>query len=377
MVKHFNHQKTIGIVGATPDAQAFILKAKELGFETYLLSKSREEASLIYGADKVLTGHLDDEEIREAFLMQCDLLVYYDETLNAAEVEELQKTVVVPQGDDLLSIAQDRVLQKTFLESLSINIAPYATVVKEEDIENELRSIGYPAVLRTNQVNPESQKQSYFIYEEEDIKEASSLLKYGTCVLESWIVSEHNLSLTAVKTGNGTIKLFPIAKEEHRDDRLFNVQAPVNIDQDLADEIERVAHVTLENIEFSGVVTIDFLVTPANALYVSDIYPYPTILSRYTDKSCSLSATEAHLRAITSLPILEQITLDKQYLYVPFYVDQIEQIDELITIQPDWKFTFYPMVKNDEIKTAEAIGHMLINTDDIESTLASLKDNNL
>jgi len=377
MVKHFSHQKTIGIVGATTDAQAFILKAKQLGFKIYLLSKSHKEVAFIYGADQVFTGQLEDEELRESFLMQCDLLVYYDETLNAAGVEELQKTVVVPQGDDLLSIAQDRVLQKAFFDSLSINIAPYATVVKEEDIEDELRSIGYPAVLRTNQVNPESQNQSYFIYEEEDIKEAASLLKFGTCVLESWIVSEHNLSLTAVKTANGTIRLFPIAKKEYRDERLFNIQAPAGIEQELAAEIERVGHVILENIDFRGVVTIDFLVTPADALYVSNIYPYPTILSRYTANQAALSATEAHVRAITFLPISEEIVWDKHKLYVPFYADQIEEINELITIQPDWEFTFYPIIENDTITTKEAIGHMIIETDDMKETLASLKESNL
>ena len=376
MIKNFNHQKTIGIVGAVPDSQAFVSEANQLGFETYLLCNTYEEAALVVEADQVFVGVFEDKKIQDEFLMQCDLLVYYDETLNAAEIEEAQKTVVVPQGDDLLSIAQDRVLQKAFLESLSVNIAPYITVVKEEDIEEGLRSIGYPAVLRTNQVNPESQKQSYFIYEENDIEKAASLLKYGTCVLESWIVSEQDLSISAVKTANGELKLFPIIKREYRKDRLFNVQVPVDLNEEIANEIERVTYVILENIEFRGVATIDLVLSPAEALYVGDIYPYPNILSRYSTQWCTLSTAEAHLRAIASLPVADKTDCQTPYVFVPFYADQKEMINELIAIQPDWKFTFYPITKKEEFNTQEAVGHILLKTENVKKTLALLKEEN-
>lgn len=376
MVKNFNHQKTIGIIGATPDSQAFIIEANQLGFETYLLCKTRDEASLVFGANEVFIGVLEDESIRDGFLMQCDLLVYYDETLNASELEEIQKMVVVPQGDDLLSIAQDRALQKAFLDSLSVNIAPYTTVVKTEDIKEGLRSIGYPAVLRTNQVNPESREQSFFIYEESDVEAASVLLKYGTCVLESWLVSEEELSISAAKTGNGNLKLFPIVKKEYRQDRLYNIQVPAELNEELADEIKRVTHLILENIDFRGVSTIDFMVTPANALYVGNVYPYPNILSRYSNEFCTLSTTEAHLRAIASLPIPTEITCKEPYIYVPFYADQTDKINELITVQPEWKFSFYPVTKKGEIDTQEAVGHIMIKTNNVRKTLASVRGEN-
>ena len=373
MVKNFNHQKTIGIIGAIPDAQAFILKANQLGFETYLLCKKPEEKDFIYGADKLFVGSLDDEHIRDDFLMHCDLIVYYDEVLNATEIEEIQQTVIVPQGDDLLSIAQDRVLQKAFLESLSVNIAPYVTIVKPEDIKEGLRSIGYPAVLRTNQVNPESRKQSFFIYEESEVDQAASLLKYGTCVLESWIVSEHELSVSAVKAGNGDIKLFPTVKKEYKNDRLHNIQVPAEIDQELSDEINRVTQVILEGIQFRGLATIDFIVTPANALYIGNVYPYPNILSRFSEEFCKMTATEAHLRAITSLPLPDSFESLTDYVYVPFYANEKELINELLTVQPDWKFTFYPIASTSEMNAQEAVGHILIETEDIKKTLTKIK----
>lgn len=374
MNKHFNHQKTIGVIGAVSDSQAFILKAKQLGFETYLLCETEEEASLMSGATKTFVGILNEEYIREEFLMACDLIVYYDETVDVNKMEEIQKTVIVPQGDKILSIAQDRVLQKTFLNALNVNIAPYITVVKPEDIQSGIHSIGYPAVLKTNQVNPESRQQSHFIFDEAGIEDASELLKYGTCVLEPWITTEKELSVSAVKSANGNIQLFPIVSKEYRNERLHNIQMPAELSQELEDEVNRVTKLIFENIEFQGVATIDFMITPADALYVGTIYPYPNLFSRVTSNSCSLSAEEAHLRAITSLPIPKNIYATGSYVYVPFYSDQIEKINDLLILQPAWKFSFYPVIFNKGIKTDEAIGDILIKTEDVTKVLSVLKD---
>lgn len=377
MVENFNHQKIIGIVGSNPDAQSFILEANRLGFKTYHLCRTESEMDIWYGADKAFVGSFDDDTIRDEFLMQCDLLVYFDYSLSATQIEEAQKSVVIPQGDDLLSIARDRVLQKAFKESLSVNIAPYETVVTQEDIKEGLRSIGYPAVLRTNYLNSDYNNQSVFIYEEEDIQEASKLLKYGTCVLESWIITDDELSISVVKSASGEVKTFPVVKKSYRNDRLSNVQVPAKVNQDIIDEIERVARIIAENIQFIGAVSIDFVVSPAQALYVGNIYPFPNVFSRYSEKNTTLSVVESHLRAITSLPLPEKVKDEGNYVFVPFYMDQTETINKLITIYPNWKFVFYPIVKRAEIDTKEAVGHIMIETTDIQKTLALLKSNEL
>jgi len=373
MTQDFDHQKTLGVIGVSSDAHAFILKAKKLGYVVNLLTQSTKEVKLDHQADHVFVGTLDDEALREEFLMKSDLLVYYDETISPTQLDDIQKTVITPQGEPLLSLAQDLILQSAFLESLSVNIAPYVTVVKPEDIRNGLKSIGYPARLRTNQMNPENNNQMVFIYDEDDIEKAASLLKYGTCVLESWIFSEQELSVTIVKSANGEIIHYPIVEKEYRDDRLFYIKAPATVDEDIAVEIKRVTNLIFENIDFRGVATIDFLISPAQALYIGDIYPYPNILSRYTEKYTTLSATEAHLRAINTLPIPGNMRTTTSYLFVPFYYDQKDIIDRQITVKPDWDFTFYPIAEMEKHDNQEAVGHIIIETNNPKKILTTFK----
>lgn len=377
MIRNFNHQKIIGIIGANPDAQKFIFEANRLGFETYHLFQTEEEKETWFGANKQFVGSLDDSKIHEEFLMNCDLLVYFDYSLSSSQLEDAQKTIVIPQGDDILSIARDRVLQNAFKESLKVNIAPYETVVSEENIKNGLRSIGYPAVLRTNYYDSDDEKKSYFIYEESDIKEASEILKFGTCVLESWIVTDYELSISLVKTASGVVHLFPVVNKTYQNDRLSAVQAPVEMDQDIIDEIERVARLIADNIQFQGAITIDFLISPAQALYVGSIHPFPNLFSRHLEENSTMSITEAQLRAITSLPMMDQVRGTEEYVFVPIYKDQKDIIDELILIYPSWKFTFYPVVKNDLTNKNEAIGHIIIYTNDMKKTMATLKEKGL
>lgn len=377
MVKNFNHQKTIGVVGSSPDAQSFILKANRLGFKTYHLCRTEDEMNLWFGADKQIIGLFDEDRIRDEFLMQCDLLVYFDYSLTSNQIEEASKSVIIPQGDDLLSIARDRVLQKAFKESLSLNIAPYETVVTKEDIEDGLRKIGYPAVLRTNFLDPDNEKQTHFIYDEADIDKASELLKFGTCVLESWIVTENELSISIVKTASGAVRTFPVIKKTYKNDRLSMIQGPVDLSNDIIQEIERVARLIAKNIQFIGVASIDFMVSPAQALYIGNIYPFPNVFSQYTEGSQGISAVEAHLRAIASLPLPEELKDGNNYVYVPFYEDQINRVNDLIMTRPEWEFTFYPIVKRELLKENHAIGHIIIKTTNMKKTLTTLRESQL
>lgn len=377
MINLFNHQKRIGIVGTGPDAANFIFKANNLGFHTYQLCQKEEKSKVSSNADKVFTGAIEDEEIHERFIMESDILVYFDYSINSQQLEEVNKSVVIPQGADLLAIARDRVLQNAFKESLSVNITPFEIIVKKEDIVNAIPSIGYPAFLRTNFNQPDAERDVYFIYDENDIEEASELLKYGTCVLESWIVSEHQLSITVVKSVSGQTQLYPIIKKNYRNDRLSSVEKFETEDVEIENEIQRVAKLLVDNISFTGAVTIDFIISPAQALYIGDIHPYPNSFSRYAEGKSGHSIVEAHLRAVTSLPIEDITEEQKDFIYIPIYTDQKDLIDEWITVYPTWEFNFYPLVKAEQLETNKEIGYILIETDEFLRTRELLRKHDI
>lgn len=374
MVKNFNHQKTIGLIGATPDAHEFILQANKLGFTTFLLCEEGTQGKDHFGADQVFTGSVDDEENIKNFLMESDFIVFFDYSLTEEQLEIIQNAAIVPQGDELLEISKDRVLQKAFKESLGIHISPYETIVKPEDIKSSIRSIGYPAVLKSNYLNTKDNQQSFYIYDEEDIKKAEKMVEYGTYVLESWVTPKKQYSLSLVKKHTGAIEFFPLVEKRYREDKLVNILLVPELEEELKNEIKRVATVLAENIQFQGAISIDFVLSPADTLYVGRIYPFPTARSRYTAEFTTLSVVEAHLRAIVSLPIPEVKEELTPLLWRSFTFEDKEVIQDLMLIQPDWYFTFYPLAKDKQVTSNQVAGHIIVTTDEIDKALKVLKD---
>lgn len=358
----FKSQKKLGIVGEGPDVNNFIMRANALGFFTNQLCK-KEESEKYSQADQVFTGSLLDDGIIENFIMKSDLLVYFDRTIDLNALETAKKSLVIPQGENLLAVAQDRSLQKAFYESIGVNIAPYQVIVKKEEIKKAIAGIGYPAVLRSNFIQEDERLDSYFIYNEEDIEKASKLLQEGPAILESWIIAEHCLSITVVKLANGEIHFYPIVKKHYKNERLEKIMPFNTKNIELKNELKKVAKLIVEGISFQGALTLDFIVSPAEALYLGDLYPYPTSLSRYSEGDNRYSSLEAHLRAINSLPVAEIEENKVNFSYHPIYADQKKDIDLFFLENPEAQFYFYSWIKNEPVSIDDEIGYYLMEND--------------
>ena len=142
----------------------------------------------------------------------------------------------------------------------------------------------------------------------------------------------------------------------------------------MLEEIERVARLLAEGIQFIGAITIDFIVSPAQALYVGNIYPFPNELALFTTNKLNVHFTSA-LRDCF-LPLSYETDEETESIFVPFYEDQLEVIERLITIYPDLEIHFYPIVKKN-LKTKEAVGHIIIETKETKKILGILAENDL
>lgn len=359
MDRFLKKEKKLGVIGAGPDLDQFVLKANALGYRTYQLCES-EEVKRSSQADKLFIGSLSDARIQKEFIMPLDVLAYFDSSIDTAELESVKKHVHIPQGADLLAISQDRSFQKAFYESVGVNIAPYEMIVEKEDIVEALPSIGYPAVLRSNFIQEDGEFASAFIYEETDIDQASDLLEYGPAILESWIIAEDYLAITAVKTREGLIQFYPTVKKEYKDGRLAQLMKFETENQELVDEIKKAAQLIIEKISFTGLITLNFIVSPADALYLGYLSPYPSVLSRYSEGDLRFSSLNTHLRALTSLPVPTIHEEELDFIYRPLYANQKEEINELFLEEPMGQFYFYPWTKKRVIGPADEIGYFLI-----------------
>ncbi|OJF91557.1 ATP-grasp domain-containing protein [Alkalibacterium sp. 20] len=360
---------TIGIIGGGSVARLLALSAKKLGYHVGVLDPHTHCLAESI-ADWHLKAELTNEQACMDLAMKSDVVVYESDAFPSYLVKKIKRTVPVPQGEELLSISQDRMLQKAFLESVRVNIAPFATIISLDDIREAVKSIGFPCVLKSNSTD-ERYKKNHVLFSEEDIASATDFLNQGTCILEAWIPSEKELCLALVKSNNGEISTFSITEMKYKNDEFYQAVAPAQLESEVEQEISRIGQVVAEKLDFVGVMAVEVFSTSSGALYVNEIVAHPHRAFHYTFNFPNLSQYEALIKAVTGWPISVTNRLSDSIVMQVIRTDEKDLVYTQAQIKPDWLFTFYDNINESE--TTE-FGHIVVPTKQVTKTLAQLTD---
>ena len=360
--------KIIGIIGGGEIARMMALSAKKMGYRVGVLDPEKD-CPAAQVADWEITAQYDDQEALMDFAMACDVVTYTYDNSDADAITRMKKTVSVPQGAELLSITQDRLLEKAYLEASNINLAPYVTIVTVDDIKGAIDEIGFPCILKTISERHNG-KDRCVLQSEEDISKAAFLLKRGTCVLEAWIPFERELSVIVARNQANQIVVFPVVENIHRNGVLLKSIVPARIEDYVVEEIERIARTVAENIELIGVLGIEMFITSSGALYVNELIPRPHHSGNYSIEACTLSQYDAHIRAICGWPLPETELLSPVVM-ATILAGHEEATKVQIQLKPNWSFHYYG---KEQAKDGQKIGHITILTQNIEKTLDTITD---
>lgn len=356
----------IGIVGGGQLGKMMALSAKEMGFRIAVLDPA-VDCPAAQVADWHLLGEYDDLEALEEMANHSEVVTYEFENVDVDSLVHIQDKVEIPQGTDLLAITQDRLLEKSFLESNNIVIAPYATIVSPTDIQDAIDGIGYPCVLKNTRGGYDGKGQ-YVLYSPSDLAPSMNLLKEGTCVLEAWIPFEKEISVLVSGNGNGDIQTFPVVENIHRNNILHETIAPARVDEEVKEEAQRIARLIAEEINLAGTLAVEMFLTNNGGIYVNELAPRPHNSGHYTIEACSFSQFDAHIRGICGWSIPE-IQLLSDAVMVNIIGNEIYETMEFISEKPDWHFHYYGKA---EAKPGRKMGHITILTEDLFDTLEDI-----
>lgn len=360
--------KMIGIIGGGEIARMMALSAKKMGYRIGVLDPEKDSPAAQV-SDWQMIAQYDNQEALMDFAMKCDVITYEYDNIDADAITKIKKTVSVPQGAELLSITQDRLLEKAYLEASNINLAPYETIVTIEDIKGAIDGIGFPCVLKTISERHNG-KDRFVLQSEDDILKAAYLLKRGTCVMEAWIPFERELSVMVVRNQADQVIVFPVTENIHRDRTLHESIVPARVNHYVEEEIERIARTMAEKLELIGVLGIEMFITSSGTLYVNELIPRPHHSGNYSMEACSLSQYDAHIRAICGWPLPETELLSPAVM-TTILAEHEEAAKVQIQLKPNWNFYYYG---KDNAKKGQKIGHITVLTEDVEKTLATIAD---
>ncbi|EOS8036591.1 5-(carboxyamino)imidazole ribonucleotide synthase [Enterococcus hirae] len=372
MVKPLLPGSTIGIVGGGQLGLMMAISAKEMGFKVGVLDPVTN-CPAAQVADWYIQGTYDDTFALEELARRTDVITYEFENVSVEALNAISSMSFIPQGTDLLAITQDRLLEKSFLETNNIVIAPYATIVSPTDIQDAIDGIGYPCMLKTTRGGYDGKGQ-YVLKSRADLAPAMDLLREGTCVLEAWIPFEKEISILVAGNGQGDYSTFPVVENIHRNNILHETIAPAAIADEVVEEAERIARVIAEGMSLSGVLCIEMFLTKTGGLYVNELAPRPHNSGHYSIEACSMSQFDAHIRGICGWPLSKKVRLLSEAVMVNVLGEQLLESYHLIDKKPDWQFHFYGKA---QAKKGRKMGHITIVTEDIQQTLDEIKKTNI
>lgn len=369
MSKTFLPGQTLGIIGGGEVSFSLALQAKQMGFRVAALSEIPGDP-LLQLADYPLSGRLDDDRNLRTLEQTSDILTYGTEHMDANRLELLHKPL--PQKTDLLSLTQDRYLEKVFLDDQNINIAPYQTVLNINDIKDGIRSIGYPSVLKPIQKGIGRNRQ-HIIYDVSDISSSVDYLNSGTYLLESWIPYRQELAVMAIKSADKDLYMLPIIDNVYQNHALIQSMIPAQISDPVRNEIYRIAKVISDAVNYVGVFGIEFFLTENQTLYVKRLIPNAHVIGNIFNDTLNFSMYDLHLRALFNWPMP---TIRQRIGGISMTINQRQQqqLYQQITVNPDWHYHYYlsPIINRDnEAKVGyvnltgpdlKELGHEIRNT---------------
>jgi 5-(carboxyamino)imidazole ribonucleotide synthase len=292
---------TVGVLGGGQLGRMFTLRARGMGYRVVVLDPDPSSpAGLV--ADRHLRADYSDESALDQLAGGCAAVTTEFENVPAAALDRLARTTRVQPPASAVSIAQDRIAEKSFLRDAGFATAPFRPVRGADELAAALAAVGTPALLKTSRLGYDGKGQATVT----DLDAAQAAWRrFGgvPCVLEQRLALELELSVVLARGGDGEVQPFPVGENTHRDGILETTVVPARISAGLTAEARDLAIGVAERLDYAGVLGVELFVAQGGKLFVNEIAPRPHNSGHYTMDACSVDQFEQQLRALAGLPL--------------------------------------------------------------------------
>ncbi len=291
---------TLGMLGGGQLGKMFTTAAQTMGYKVIVLDPDTNSPAGII-AERHICAAYDDESALAELAKTCDAITTEFENIPASTLAFLEKKTVVHPSSAALASTQNRNVEKSFIASLGIATAPYATIKSNQDIAAAEATIQFPAILKVatfgydgkGQVPCASLAEVYAAFESLDQTE---------CVLEQRINLAKEVSVVLARSEAGEITPFPVAENVHINGILHETTVPTSAsDTQIATTIEMASRIA-NGLNYVGTMAVEFFISTEGDIIANEIAPRPHNSGHYTLDATTSSQFEQQVRMLCGLP---------------------------------------------------------------------------
>lgn len=302
---------TIGVLGGGQLGRMLTMAAARLGLKTHVYCPD-ENAPAFEVAGAATVASYTDEAALAAFARAVDIVTYEFENVPAETVAFLTSLgAIVRPGAAALEKAQDRLYEKQFVNALGVATAAFHPVDDLASLEEGLKKIGRPAILKTRRLGYDGKGQTMLTDRDLDLPEAYEKaiafaweeVGAAPSILESYVPFEREISIIGARGADGAVRLYDPTENTHEGGILRTSRVPAPISGETAGKARKVAADMLDALDYVGVIGVEFFVLGDGNVIVNEFAPRVHNSGHWTLDACAVSQFEQHIRAVAGWPL--------------------------------------------------------------------------
>ena len=295
-----NNVQTIGILGGGQLGRMLSVAASRLGLKTHIYEPSANPPAG-HVADRVTTASYDDHAALQAFAASVDVITFEFENIPTSALDLLETLRPIHPPRSALATSQDRLVEKTFLQGLGLQTAPFADVQNADDLAKAIETIGTPAILKTRQMGYDGKGQAR-IMSPADTGAALADMAGAPAILEGFITFSHEVSVIGARAADGAVSCFDPGENVHVNGILRSTTVPAKLTPSQRTDAVLIAARILNALDYVGVMGLELFVT-SQGLIVNEIAPRVHNSGHWTQNGCAIDQFEQHIRAVAGWPL--------------------------------------------------------------------------
>lgn len=294
---------TIGILGGGQLGRMIASAGARLGFDILIYEPEHDSPASRVAAG-VFNGAWEDDGLLTQFAQACDVvtLEFENVPVRAAETITAAGCRIAP-GPYSLSISQDRLAEKTFLNTHAIPTTPFHRIDTPDDLDRALSALGGKGLLKTRREGYDGKGQAWLDGSVTSAVETWKAMGAVPCILEAKADFACEISVIVARSLTGEAASWDPPRNEHSQGILSRSVIPAGLAGPVEAEAREKAIRLAALLDHVGVLTLEFFVLADGTLLANEFAPRVHNSGHWTQEACHTGQFEQHIRCIAGWPL--------------------------------------------------------------------------
>ena len=291
---------TLGMIGGGQLGRMFTIAARSMGYHVTILDPDpHSPAGSI--ADQHIKADFNDHAALDMLGDCCAVVTAETENIPIESLKRLQQHCKVRPSPETIEITQDRLCEKTWLDEHGFSTVAFYTIQGDAELETAMEDLEQAGILKVARPRFPGQGQ-HMVESLDEAINAFQAMGEQACILEERIFVEKRLSVILARAVDGDTETYPVIENIYRSGLLETSIAPAAIDGDVEQKALEIACELAAELEYCGVLAVEFFLTTDGELLINTIAPRPHNSGHLTVDACVTSQFEQQVRTLCGLP---------------------------------------------------------------------------